>query len=31
MSEAKNVIIKQNNGTDYNILYPDNNYLANNR
>lgn len=25
MSEAKNVIIKQNNGTDYNILYPDNN------
>ena len=25
MSETKNVIIQQNNGTDYNILYPDSN------
>ena len=25
MSETKNVVIQQNNGTDYNILYPDSN------
>lgn len=25
MSETKNVVIQQNNGTDYNVLYPDSN------